>query len=76
MNARDAQHFPLLFPLAPGLTAGKAASAAGVLRAGSGLYLRVVQPPGDSGFRLLLASSGGSQLPATLVSRIALIRIR
>ncbi|MBI4420779.1 MAG: hypothetical protein HY560_08135 [Gemmatimonadetes bacterium] len=76
MHGQDPQRFPLSFPLTPPVSVGADVNLVGTLRAGSGTYLRVLQPPGDGGFRLLLSDGNGQQLPTALAPRVALIRTR
>jgi hypothetical protein len=64
------------YPLVPDSTDGVEYVHSGVLRAGSGRHLRVVQPPGAASVDLKLTAPGGAALPATVAPRIALVRVR
>jgi hypothetical protein len=77
--------FPKIFPLTPTTSAGSGVSLRGVLRAGSGVYHRIVQAPGEAGFTLLFSTAeftplfdteGRGAIPASLVPRLNVIRIR
>jgi hypothetical protein len=68
--------FPKPFPLTPPATPAQAVSLAGTLRAGSGWYALALQPPSAPGFDLLFSGPGGAALPAALVPRLNVIRIR
>jgi hypothetical protein len=64
------------FPLVPDSTSGADYSHSGVLRAGSGRHIRVVQEPGAAPVDLTVAGPSSTALPATLVPRVALVRVR
>jgi len=68
--------FPKPFPLTPPASGGSAISLSGTLRAGSGAYALARQGPAQPGFTLLFSGSGGAALPAALVPRLNVIRIR
>ncbi|HEY6853710.1 MAG TPA: hypothetical protein VI139_05655 [Gemmatimonadales bacterium] len=68
--------FIKVFPLTPGLSAGSATSVSGTLRAGSGVYRLVVQPPSGPGFTLRFGTSSGGPLAATPVPRLSVIKIK
>jgi hypothetical protein len=63
------------FPLVPDSTDGTAYGHSGTLRAGSGHHVLVIQPPGAAGVDLRVTGAGGSALPASIVPRVALVRI-
>ena len=69
------QEFPRPFPLVPAVVTAGSPELSGSLRAGSGLYLRVLQGPG-SGPDTLRVNAGLSPLPGALVPQFAVIRIR
>ena len=76
-NFRDiAQANGLSFPLVPDSTAGPDYSHLGILRAGSGKHVRVVQPPGFAAVDLQLSGGSGNPFPSEVAPRIALVRIR
>jgi hypothetical protein len=64
------------YPLVPDSTSGVGYIHSGVLRAGSGRHIRVVQAPGASAVDLSLTTPTGEALPSTLEPRIALVRVR
>jgi hypothetical protein len=64
------------FPLAPDSTSGLGYSHTGVLRAGSGRHIRVVQAPGAVAVDLQVTDPSGTALPSSIDPRIALVRIR
>lgn len=68
--------FPLPFPLVPVADAGSAVNVTDQISAGSGYYLRALQPPSGAGFTLLLAAPGDASLPAAVTARVSVIRIR
>jgi hypothetical protein len=70
----DAEGIP--YPLVPDSTSGVGYSHSGVLRAGSGRHIRVVQAPGGAAVDLTLTTPTGAALPSTLEPRIALVRVR
>jgi hypothetical protein len=74
-NFREAAG-PGAYPLVPDSTDGTAYGHSGTLRAGSGWHVLVIQPPGAAGVDLRLTGSGGAALPASILPRIALVRIR
>lgn len=71
----DPQDFPAGFPLAPAIATPGSLNLTGSLRAGSGIYLRVLQGP-RGGADTLHVNAGGAPLPSTLVPQFAVIRIR
>jgi hypothetical protein len=64
------------FPLVPDSTSGAGYTHSGVLRAGSGRHIRVVQDPGAPAVDLAATGPGGTALLSTLEPRIALVRVR
>jgi hypothetical protein len=71
------------FPLVPDSTSGVAYNHRGVLRAGSGRHIRVVQAPGAGAVDLQVAGLTflpkkllAIRLPSSLSPRIALVRVR
>jgi hypothetical protein len=64
------------FPLEPDSTSGVDYSHSGVLRAGSGHHIRVVQDPGAAAVDLTVTSPTGAALSSTIDPRIALVRVR
>jgi hypothetical protein len=66
----------LSYPLVPDSTSGVSYSHSGVLRAGSGRHIRVVQAAGAASVDLTLTDPAGAALSSTLEPRIALVRVR
>jgi hypothetical protein len=64
------------YPLVPDSTSGIDYTHSGVLRAGSGRHVRVVQAPGAAAVDLNLTTPTGSALASELEPRIALVRVR
>jgi hypothetical protein len=64
------------YPLVPDITSGVDYIHSGVLRAGSGRHIRVVQAPGAAAVDLSLTAPTGDALSSTLEPRIALVRVR
>jgi hypothetical protein len=76
LNAQAPGTFPRAYPLVPEASTGTALSLAGALRSGSGVYARVLQPPGGAGFTLRLSGPGGADIASAVVPRLNVIRIR
>jgi hypothetical protein len=76
LNSQDATDFPLPYPLVPGAGAGGQVSITGTLTSGSGAYVRVFQAPSGAAFSLHFTRDGSTALPAALVPRLDIIRIR
>ena len=68
--------FPRAYPLVPIADAGSAVNVTDQLNAGSGYYLRVLQPPTGAAFTLLFSAPGDVSLPSALAARLSVIRIR
>jgi hypothetical protein len=64
------------YPLVPTVSMGRAASLSGTLRAGSGIYYRATQPPGDPGFTLSFTAPNGAPLSAASMPRLNVIRLQ
>jgi hypothetical protein len=64
------------FPLVPDSTAGVGYSHLGVLRAGSGRHVRVVQEAGSGEVDLQLDGAPGDPFPSGVDPRVTLVRIR
>jgi hypothetical protein len=64
------------FPLVPDSTSGPGYSHVGVLRAGSGKHVRIVQPPEFQAVDVELSGGPDEQFPSDVEPRIALVRIR
>src|SRR5690242_2269609 len=76
LNTQDPQDFPLPYPLVPATSAGSAVNLGGTLQSGSGAYQRALQGPGAGAFTLLFNKGASSALPAAIVARLNIIRIR
>ena len=76
LHQQDPNTFPFAYPLVPTVSAGSAVSLSGTLRSGSGVYGRALQAPGAPAFTLLFSGSGAGALPAAVVPRLNVIRIR
>ena len=66
----------LPYPLVPDSTSGSGYSHTGVLRAGSGKHVRLVQPASFGTVDLQLSGGPGDPFPSEVEPRIALVRIR
>jgi hypothetical protein len=64
------------YPLVPDSTSGADYNHSGVLRAGSGRHIRVVQAAGGAPVDLTVTTPTGTALSSTLEPRIALVRVR
>lgn len=64
------------YPLEPPVTSGPDVNIEGTLRSGSGVYERVLHPPGAPSFTLQLANTNGAPLHPSLVPRLTVIRVR
>jgi hypothetical protein len=64
------------FPLVPDSTGGPGYNHIGVLRAGSGRHVRVVQPAGSGPVDLQLSGGPDEQFPTEVDPHIAVVRIR
>jgi hypothetical protein len=77
LHARDTVAFYLLpFPLVPVISAQANVNLSGVLRAGSGVYVRCLQPPGGSTFTLVFSAPGPTPLAPVMVPQLEVVRIR
>jgi hypothetical protein len=76
LHQQDPNDFPLAYPIVPKASAGSVVSLSGTLRAGSGVYARALQAPGAPAFSLLFNGGGSAALPAQVVPRLSVIRIR
>ena len=74
-NEQLEDRFPKAFPIDPRLLSPAGFDQVRTLRAGSGDYYRVVQPPNDAGFVATLTQPSGQAL-VDAVPRLNVIRIR
>jgi len=68
--------FQNFYPLVPTISAGRDVNLSGTLRAGSGIYYRATQPPGDPGFTLSFTAPNGAPLSAASMPRLNVIRLQ
>jgi hypothetical protein len=64
------------YPLVPTVSAGDAVVLGDTLRAGSGVFHRVLHPGGAQGFTLQFSTATGGPLPGTTTPRLNVIRIQ
>ena len=76
LNAQADTTFKKPFPLVPTVSEGRSVLLTGTLRAGSGIYHRATQSPGDPGFTLQFTSANGGLFNVVLAPRLNVIRIR
>ncbi len=76
LHAQAPGFFPKPFPLVPTVSAGEAVNLSGTLRAGSGVFHRIIQPPGAAAFTLSFGNASGGALPGQAAPRLTLVRIR
>ncbi len=76
LNAQDPADFPLPFPLIPTAGAASSVNLTGTLQAGSGTYDRALQAPSGPAFSLRFSRDGSTALPASIASRLSVIRLR
>ncbi len=76
LNTQADTTFKKPFPLVPTVSEGRSVLLSGTLRAGSGIYHRATQAPGDPGFTLEFTSANGGLFNVTLVPRLNVIRIK
>jgi hypothetical protein len=76
LHAQNAGLYPKAYPLTPTASPGDAVSLSGTLWAGSGVYHRILQGPRAPSVRLLFRDDAGAPLPAAIVPRLSILRIR
>ena len=76
LNAQNPSSFPQRYPLAPTSSQGSAVDVTGTLRAGSGIYHRVLHAAGAPSFVLTFRAADGWILAPTHNPRLNVIRIR
>jgi len=76
LNGQRPDVFPNPYPLIPTVSEGRDVNLRGTLQAGSGIYHRATQPPGDAGFTLSFTTPSGDLIGATNVPRVNVIRIQ
>jgi hypothetical protein len=76
-DPRNAQVFPQGFPLRPDLTSGANFTRSGILRAGSGRHLQLIQAVNGPGIDVqLVRNGGGDAIDPALVARIGIARVK
>jgi hypothetical protein len=73
---QDPRDFPIPYPLVPAVAQDNAVNVSGTLWAGSGAYVRVMQPPNGAMFTLHFSGAGGAAISPTVVPRLNVLRIR
>jgi len=76
LHAQRSDVFQNAYPLVPAVSAGRDVSRSGTLLAGSGIYQRATQSPGDPGFTLSFTAPSGAVIGAGMVPRLNVIRIQ
>ena len=76
LHTQDAKNFPLVYPLVPTIATANAVNVTGALWSGSGVYVRVMQPPNSGAFTLHLSGPSGASISASVVPRLNVLRIR
>ncbi len=74
-NEQLGDRFPRAYPIVPRSLTPTGFDRSGVLRAGSGDYYEVVQPPNDPGFTVMFTQPSGQAL-VNAVPRLTVVRIR
>ena len=74
-NEQLEDRFPRAYPIVPRSLTPAGFDHRGVLRAGSGDYYEVVQPPNDPGFTVMFTQPSGQAL-VNAVPRLTVVRIR
>jgi len=67
--------YPYDFPLVPLVSMGSQVNVVGILHVGSGLYIRVKQPPSGGSFTLALTGPFDAPLPPGMTPRLEVIKI-
>ena len=76
LNQQQPARYDRPYPLVPAVRNAGTFAVTGVLRAGSGDYFRVVQPPSGRGFTLRLTNTAGVPIGTDVLARLNVIRIR
>jgi hypothetical protein len=77
-HAQNDTVFVVPFPLVPHVTmnANVNLNLSGVLKGGSGIYVRCLQPPGGSSFTLVFDAPGPKALAPVMAPQLDIVRIR
>jgi len=76
LHTQNSTAFPKFYPLVPTVSAGRDVNLSGTLRAGSGIYHRATQPPGDPGFTLSFTAPNGAPINPATMPRLNVIRLQ
>jgi hypothetical protein len=76
LHTQSPTNFPRPFPLVPDSSFGGHFEMNGVLRAGSGDYIRVIQLPGQKGFALQFTDGVGAPLGGVVPTRLNVLRLK
>jgi len=76
LHTQRPQTFKNFYPLVPTIGPGRLVSLSGTLRAGSGIYHRATQPPGDPGFTLSFTAPNGGPIDPATMPRLNVIRLQ
>lgn len=76
LHTQSPTSFPRPFPLVPDSFFGGQFQVNGVLRAGSGDYIRVIQLPGQKGFALEFTDGVGAPLTEAVPARLNIVRVK
>ena len=75
-NSQDPGNFPKPYPLVPSVGESDSIDVSGNLPAGSGVFHRLLQPPGGGAFLIVFGDPSRRPLPAVAVPRLNVVRIR
>ncbi len=76
LHSQNSNAFAKAYPLVPTVSAGRDVNLRGTLRAGSGIYHRATQPPGDPGFTLSFTAPNGAPINPATLPRLTVIRLQ
>lgn len=76
LHTQSPANFDRPFPLVPDSFFGGQFEVGGVLRAGSGDYIRVIQLPSQKGFALQFTDASGAPLSGIVPTRLNIIRVK
>ncbi|HYX82758.1 MAG TPA: hypothetical protein VE714_10225 [Gemmatimonadales bacterium] len=77
LHTRDSTtFFKSAYPLVPLVFPGRGISLGGTLRAGSGIYIRATQPPGDPGFTISFTAPNGAPINSAFGPRLTVMRLQ
>jgi hypothetical protein len=76
LHSQDPTDFPLAYPLVPTVSPAATVNVSGTIWSGSGVYLRVTQPPHGAAFTLHLSGPGGTPISAAVMPHLNVLRVR